>query len=286
MTELQIGFVKDGFGDAVLAGDLEGLLSTYATVLREGGEYSGILAGTTHPELLAPNPDGLPTRLAVFESPTGSGSEAGEPVYVGHFSTDLGTVEITLAGNGTYTFGPLRYGELSDLSYVEPGAYEIQVVPLDGVAGKRQAALAGSVDLAAADGAPTGILLSGFADPEANLGGPPLALYRADGGGETEVIGVATGPEPELPARVTLEPAWPNPFNPATVIAYALPDERDVRLEVFDVLGRAVARLVDGRQPAGRHEVAFDAGRLAGGVYLVRLSAGGQVEARAVTLLK
>jgi outer membrane protein assembly factor BamB len=286
LVDLQIGFVKEGFGDAVLGGDPDGLLSTYTTVLRDGGTYTGILAGTTHPELLAPNPDGLPTRLTVFEAPTGTGFGTGEPVYVGHFSTDLGTVEIRLSGSGTYTFGPLRYGELSDLAFVEPGAYEIQVVPLDGVAGKRRAALAASADLASVAGGPTGLLLAGFADPEANLDGPGLTMYRADGGGATEVIGVTTGSEAELPQHVTLEPAYPNPFNPVTVIAYTLPNERDVRLEVFDVLGRSMARLVDGPQAAGRHEVSFDAGRLAGGVYLVRLSAGRQVATRAVTLLK
>ncbi|WP_457651477.1 T9SS type A sorting domain-containing protein [Rhodocaloribacter sp.] len=88
------------------------------------------------------------------------------------------------------------------------------------------------------------------------------------------------------PATFRLEANYPNPFNPATRIPYALPAAGPVRLTVHDALGREVARLVDGLQPAGMHAVTFDAGDLPSGLYLYRLQSGAFVETRAMVLLK
>ena len=79
------------------------------------------------------------------------------------------------------------------------------------------------------------------------------------------------------PAVLALWPARPNPFNPATTIAYSVPTRARVRLVVYDIAGRAVARLVDREETPGRHEVHWpgvnDRGQaLASGVYVCRLS--------------
>lgn len=63
----------------------------------------------------------------------------------------------------------------------------------------------------------------------------------------------------------------PNPFNPSTVIEYAVPEKSHVRLAVFDPLGREVARLVDGDVEAGWHSVPFNAAGLPSGVYFYRM---------------
>lgn len=78
-------------------------------------------------------------------------------------------------------------------------------------------------------------------------------------------------PDANLPADYALMDAYPNPFNPSTLIGYALPEAVHVRLSVFDMLGRKVHTLVDGRRPAGIHEVVFEAGNLPSGTYLYRL---------------
>lgn len=69
---------------------------------------------------------------------------------------------------------------------------------------------------------------------------------------------------------------YPNPFNPSTLIAYELPEPSSVKLELFDVLGRKVAVLVNARQEAGLYQYALQASSLslASGVYLYRLTAG------------
>ena len=74
--------------------------------------------------------------------------------------------------------------------------------------------------------------------------------------------------------RFELSQNYPNPFNPSTTISYATPAAAHVRLDVYDVLGREIATLVNTTQAAGRHSVSFDAGKLASGVYLYRISAG------------
>jgi hypothetical protein len=89
-----------------------------------------------------------------------------------------------------------------------------------------------------------------------------------------------------LPTAYTLEGSYPNPFNPVTVLRYGLPESADVRLVVYDVLGRVVARLVAGEQGAGWHEAVFDGSLLPSGVYLYRLEAGSFTQSRTMLLVK
>jgi hypothetical protein len=72
-----------------------------------------------------------------------------------------------------------------------------------------------------------------------------------------------------------LEPAFPNPFHHSTTFAYSLPEDADVTLEVFDVLGRRVATLIDEFQREGEHSVMFlPPDNLATGILISRLRAG------------
>lgn len=81
-------------------------------------------------------------------------------------------------------------------------------------------------------------------------------------------------PIEQLPGRLTSLQNHPNPFRDRTTISYELRHAGRVRLVVYDILGRAVETLVDGSRPAGRHEVVFEAGGLASGVYFYQLQAG------------
>jgi len=89
-----------------------------------------------------------------------------------------------------------------------------------------------------------------------------------------------------LPDRVALNQNYPNPFNPSTVISYDLPEASDVTIQVYDMTGRQVATLVNSRMEAGTHEVTFNAGNLASGVYIYRLQAGEHMLTRKLTLIK
>lgn len=78
-----------------------------------------------------------------------------------------------------------------------------------------------------------------------------------------------------IPASAGLSQNYSNPFNPATVVRYQFPSACEVRLTVYDLLGREVTTLVDGMQAAGIHTVTFNAAGLSSGTYLYRLNAGG-----------
>ncbi|NCQ17674.1 MAG: hypothetical protein COZ80_10990 [Ignavibacteria bacterium CG_4_8_14_3_um_filter_37_9] len=79
---------------------------------------------------------------------------------------------------------------------------------------------------------------------------------------------------------------YPNPFNPSTVIRYQLPENGFVTLKVYNILGKEVAALVNDNQPAGIHNVKFDASNLASGIYLYKLQAGNFTSVKKLTLLK
>jgi len=90
----------------------------------------------------------------------------------------------------------------------------------------------------------------------------------------------------EIAEEIKLFQNHPNPFNPTTVISYQLPAQSEVRLDVFDMLGRRVAVLVDEPQPAGTYSAEFDASNLASGLYLYRLQTGEAVQTRQMVLVK
>ena len=87
-------------------------------------------------------------------------------------------------------------------------------------------------------------------------------------------------------AGMALDQNHPNPFNPTTTIGYSLSTPTRVSLSVFDVQGRLVARLVEGFQKEGRHEVRWDASQLPSGMYIYRIEADGSVQTRMMQLIK
>jgi beta-glucanase (GH16 family) len=90
------------------------------------------------------------------------------------------------------------------------------------------------------------------------------------------------------PQAFALKQNYPNPFNPSATLAYELPKASDVTLEVFDVLGRRVAALVNERQNAGFYAVPFNASlyNLSSGIYFYKLRAGDYAETRKMILTK
>jgi hypothetical protein len=94
-----------------------------------------------------------------------------------------------------------------------------------------------------------------------------------------------------IPDQLSLSQNYPNPFNPATTIGFGLPVASPVRLEVFDILGRSVQTLVDGRLDAGFHEIVWDSRNRSGsevatGIYFYRLRTSQGTIVKRMLLLK
>ncbi|RPH93377.1 T9SS C-terminal target domain-containing protein [candidate division KSB1 bacterium] len=89
-----------------------------------------------------------------------------------------------------------------------------------------------------------------------------------------------------LPRDPILHAAYPNPFNPSTTLSFTLPREGSVRLEIYNLQGRLVQVLAEGRHAAGKHRVNFSGESLAAGVYLCRFESGPVSATQKLLLLK
>jgi len=120
-----------------------------------------------------------------------------------------------------------------------------------------------------------------------------LAFVQNDGNKEVMNSGrpltMPTGIKPysnEVAGNYQLLQNFPNPFNPSTYIAFVLPKDEHVNLEVFDMLGNSVKVLVDGNHRAGTYNIFFDGEGLASGVYFYKLTAGSFTETKKMMLMK
>jgi hypothetical protein len=90
----------------------------------------------------------------------------------------------------------------------------------------------------------------------------------------------------EIPIEYKLNQNYPNPFNPKTLISYKLPEYGNVKLKIFDLLGKEISTLVDEEKPAGFYEVEFYATGLPSGIYFYQLRVGNFSDTKKMILLK
>ena len=130
-----------------------------------------------------------------------------------------------------------------------------------------------------------------FVEQQTSLGRHWINLSR-----NVEVVGqpgtaVAETVGDGVPPVLALAQNWPNPFNSSTVIGYSLPVTGEVNLAIYDLAGQRVAHVASGHRAAGSYRIHWDGtdddgDPLASGVYLVRLTSGGNVQTRRLTLLR
>jgi hypothetical protein len=108
----------------------------------------------------------------------------------------------------------------------------------------------------------------------------PAALTVLD---PTDVTDEADG---LLPDEFILHQNHPNPFNPSTKISFTIPQKTNIRLEVFNILGREVATLAEGEFPAGSHEIEWQADNFPSGIYFYKMTAGKASFTRKMLLIK
>jgi Carbohydrate family 9 binding domain-like/Secretion system C-terminal sorting domain len=113
-------------------------------------------------------------------------------------------------------------------------------------------------------------------DPSVYLENPEMYIPAAVGVSEkTDVV-----------KNFALLQNYPNPFNPVTNISYTIPKPSEVKISVYDFLGREVAILVNGMKPAGTHKAQFDGSNLSSGIYFYKLQSEGTVISKKMILIK
>jgi len=107
----------------------------------------------------------------------------------------------------------------------------------------------------------------------------------------TEITSVKKSGNTVIPGDITLYGSYPNPFNSSTVIKFGIPSfnnnsKGNVRLSIFDLLGREVSVIINRRLQPGNYEVRFDSGNLPSGIYFARLSFSGISATTRIIILK
>ena len=100
---------------------------------------------------------------------------------------------------------------------------------------------------------------------------------------ESEAVNVEVN---SRPVEYTLKQNYPNPFNPSTIVEYSIPENRNVKIEIFNALGEEITTLVNGFKQAGDYKVKFDASALSSGIYYYRIESGNFVKTRKMILLR
>jgi photosystem II stability/assembly factor-like uncharacterized protein len=110
-------------------------------------------------------------------------------------------------------------------------------------------------------------------------------LKTTNGGGPCIITGLNKNMN-EIPGNYALHQNFPNPFNPATVIRYEIPEQSYVKLTVYNVIGKEIVTLVNEVKQAGNYEAVFDGTDLPSGVYFYTLKSGEFKETKKMILMK
>ena len=89
-----------------------------------------------------------------------------------------------------------------------------------------------------------------------------------------------------IPDTYDISDIYPNPFNPKAHIRYSLPENTNVQVAVYNILGQQTENLVSNYQIAGYHDITWDASQYPSGVYFITIEAGTYLNTKKVLLIK
>ena len=89
-----------------------------------------------------------------------------------------------------------------------------------------------------------------------------------------------------LPTEYILYNVYPNPFNPITVFNYAVPEQGQIVISLYNMLGREIVRLYTGIQVPGYYSIRWDASKYSSGVYFIKMVAGDYIDTQKLLFIK
>ncbi|HPN36914.1 MAG TPA: T9SS type A sorting domain-containing protein, partial [Melioribacteraceae bacterium] len=162
------------------------------------------------------------------------------------------------------------------------------IVPSNGEI-KMVAVVAGGFNWGGGDSAPDNPDIDGNAGPDSLLNVAKISFDLNGDGIPDPTIFISDIEEVnfnKLPTDFNLFANYPNPFNPTTTISFALPKPTNVKLTIYDMLGREVKTLINSFVTAGYHNIKFDAANLASGIYLYSIKTDFNFAVRKMLLIK
>jgi hypothetical protein len=261
--------------------------------LPEGAYVQVVASGVLDPSMFAANPSGVSTAFDLI--PYGDAMAASmadnRVVLRGiHGSPDAPTVDIRT--DNRIRANDIDYTDGTGYLVSSPNVLDVQVTTADGTPVQSFVA-----DLTELGGAAVTILASGFLTPEDDQNGPAFGLLAVTGDGTSFLLPVAgeedatalaaAAPEASLTAGQTaLGAPYPNPATSRATVDFELAEEGAARVVLYDALGREVAVAAEGNFQAGRHTAALETGALPSGVYVLRLTTGGETMTRRLTVAR
>ena len=259
----------DASGNEQWSRTLGGSYNDYSYSVQQTGDGGYIIAGTTY----SFGAGGSNIYLIKTDS---AGNQHWQRTFGGNHNECGGIVEQTISGGYIITGGTNSFGA---------GDYDVYLIKADSCGDLQwQQTFGGSY------WEDYGVSVHQTIDGGYIIAGSTCSW----GAGELDVYLIRLAPEGSLvedfgkkrPLTFTLHPAYPNPFNAETVIAFDLPSAVMVNLFAYDINGRKVSILSQNDFPRGKHKVNFDGGNLPSGVYFLRLQAGDFQSTRKCLLIK
>ena len=199
--------------------------------------------------------------------------------FIAHAAPDEPALDVRLFDDaGTLLADNLAYGAATDYQRLDPAVYHIEVLTAD--TGMQVEVF--RLDLSESAGTTLALLLTGQRSDDSFA----LTAFDAESNRIDPDVVTAMQEAGAVPTAFALHANYPNPFNPETTIRFDVAEAAQVRLAIFDALGRMVATLVDEELAPGSHQALFDGENLPSGTYFYRLEAGAFSQTKPMVLLK
>ncbi len=271
------------------------VIAEIPVTLESGETYVAVANGVLDPTKFAENPDGKDTafQLLVKKGAREMGM-TGENVdfVVLHGATDAPGVDVIARDVATLVEGA-AYTMFTDYISVPAGNYTLDITP----AGDENTIMASfDAPLESLGGGAAVVFASGFLTPENNMNGMAFGLYAALPNGDVlelpaSAVTSVSDNAPVFVSEYALQQNYPNPFNPTTTISFAIPERSNVKVIVYDMLGKEVATLLNEERASGAYNVVWngldDSGfQVSSGVYFYALETQNFSQIRRMMLIK